>query len=87
MPPFVAVECSLLAADRTSSTGGMHANLGGVMAKTDCVIKCANCGHYQEEAGQCRRYPPVHMLTDEGGFWEFPDVDPDDWCGEFDGRN
>lgn len=57
------------------------------MPKQDCVVKCANCAHYEAEAGLCHRNPPVSMLTEEGVFWGFPECDPDDWCGEFDGRN
>lgn len=49
----------------------------------DCVVKCANCAHYQAETATCHRNPPVPMLTEEGVFWGFPEADPDDWCGEF----
>lgn len=57
------------------------------MPKQDCVVKCANCAHFETEGGLCHRNPPVPMMTEEGMFWAFPECDPDDWCGEFAGVN
>ncbi|MGE5650955.1 MAG: high-potential iron-sulfur protein [Bacillota bacterium] len=53
----------------------------------DCMPRCGSCVFYQadpgDEAGYCRRFPPV-VLPDEGGNSSaYPVVIPDDWCGEF----
>lgn len=54
------------------------------MAKPDdCVMKCANCGHYQAEAGQCWRYPPTVVVLDGEIYSAYPEIEPDERCGEF----
>lgn len=43
---------------------------------------CDNCKFYmalEDDAGQCRRYPPRATRASS----VFPSVDYDDWCGEF----
>lgn len=54
--------------------------------------KCQNCQYYKEYVyqygdsensagyGECRRFPPRKVPTDENGF---PLVEEDVWCGEF----
>jgi hypothetical protein len=56
------------------------------------IDQCMNClfydGDRQADAvkGVCRRFPPAREATkhyhDIDG-WQFPIVDPCDWCGEF----
>lgn len=53
------------------------------MPKTDCAIKCANCAHFKPDESKCRRFPPVMLVTEDGACWEFPDVLPEEYCGEF----
>lgn len=53
----------------------------------DCLIKCENCAHYKQESATCHRYPPVSVLMEEGPYWAFPEVDPEDHCGEFQGKS
>lgn len=53
----------------------------------DCLLKCANCAHYQPEAGQCRRFPPVVLVVDGELFSAFPESEPDEHCGEFAGKS
>ena len=50
------------------------------------MIKCENCAFYEEN--KCRRYPP-HAVSESyaedylSSVFFFPDVEEDDWCGEF----
>ena len=48
---------------------------------------CAKCRFLWDPATvnpwECRRFPPV--ITHER-YFVFPDVDDDDWCGEFQPR-
>lgn len=52
----------------------------------DRVMHCTNCAFYRvepgEEYGRCHRYPPV-MVVEEGYSFDFPTVNDDDFCGEF----
>jgi hypothetical protein len=45
---------------------------------------CKSCRYYHRllvgELGECRRYPPT---IDQLGKGKWPEVKPDDWCGEF----
>jgi hypothetical protein len=52
-------------------------------------MACSNCDHHEEAVMddgpvyQCRRYPPV-MFVLQGEVTEtWPQVDADDWCGEW----
>lgn len=40
-----------------------------------------------ENNGDCRRYPPVFLATDEEELAEFPLTRDVDWCGEYADRN
>ena len=49
--------------------------------------KCEDCIYYTHDRF-CNRYPPTMAVTtnEEGEIIPvigFPDVDPEDWCGEF----
>lgn len=53
---------------------------------------CANCrfwakdsdSHVEKPTGQCKRYPPIVCLTDDGhGMCLYPATESIDWCGEF----
>jgi hypothetical protein len=51
----------------------------------DLKQACRICRYYQPtpgalDQGKCRRYPPV---ADEFGTGRWPEVNADDWCGEF----
>ena len=50
---------------------------------------CSYCTHYYlsekgKELGECRRYPKV-IVHAKGQYFAsaFPDMDPTDWCGEW----
>jgi hypothetical protein len=55
---------------------------------------CSNCRFFKldeekDEAGFCRRFPPVYMPSDDesiGGGWTFSVTWFDGWCGEHKGR-
>jgi hypothetical protein len=53
----------------------------------DCMPKCATCAFIQTEPGQdagyCRRYPPVVVSSEEGEYSAFPVVEMIDFCGEY----
>lgn len=49
----------------------------------DCVMRCANCAHYEAKEYECRRYPPAALIAPEGVGSAFPPSDPEEWCGEF----
>lgn len=63
----------------------------------DCVMKCQNCAFYRaqrdedgrlEEYGRCHRYPPVMVPEAEMHSFDFPTVNEEDFCGEWQqGRN
>ena len=46
---------------------------------------CGNCEFFDEEEKECHRLPPSVVFDAEqgGAATEFPEVDPDDRCGEF----
>lgn len=56
-------------------------------AKTEWPESCKSCRFMQmeprDDAGYCRRYPPAPVTDDEGMCFTFPEVLPEDWCGEF----
>ena len=56
---------------------------------------CSSCFYYR--SGDCRKHPPVRLprkfsndatqgnrVRDETLLWGWPQVQPSDWCGEFD---
>lgn len=52
------------------------------------VDGCAGCRFFHldapaDEAGFCRRYPPVFVVADGDAEVSYPVVEPTDWCGEF----
>lgn len=55
-------------------------------ASTPELRSCSNCKYYfaaTATEGQCRRRPPVLLLTVEGNrATHWPDVMPNQWCGE-----
>lgn len=61
----------------------------------DGQAQCSSCAHWirlpperdmEDDAGFCRRYPPV-VLSDNGEpFTVFPLTDEDDQCGEYRAR-
>ena len=64
--------------------------MGGLMAKKPAVFpeNCRQCrflqlDHARNEAGYCRRYPPVLIGGDDEAMFCFPIVAVDEWCGEF----
>lgn len=42
---------------------------------------CGTCRFFQD--GFCRRYPPTIVQGAFGAFTSWPDVDRDNWCGEW----
>jgi hypothetical protein len=53
--------------------------------KEDICRDCTSIATDQDNRRfQCRRFPPLRF-KDEGGrlHTDFPPVDPNDWCGEF----
>lgn len=52
------------------------------------IETCASCRFFlledpKDEAGICRRFPPVIISTDEGATVSQPASFPTDWCGEY----
>ncbi len=50
-------------------------------------MRCKNCRFYNElyeELGECRRYAPRPFSSELR--WEWPQVSPTSWCGEFEER-
>lgn len=51
-------------------------------------LRCATCVFWVEQPkversnGQCRRYPPAVMRTDQGLRSMWPLTHADEWCGE-----
>ena len=47
--------------------------------------KCADCKFFQEvfKWGLCRRNPPVANLESDSVNGTWPEVNDNDWCGEF----
>lgn len=46
---------------------------------------CANCRFHVldgEDIGRCHRYPPVMVPEGDQYSFEYPAVNPDDWCGD-----
>lgn len=46
---------------------------------------CANCKFCaadKEDVGRCHRYPPVMVPEGDQYSFDYPAVNPDDWCGE-----
>jgi len=62
-------------------------------ANTACCKDCTyysvsvKGGMFKSEKGDCRRYPPTIVQTEDSTAYElksiFPVVLPDEWCGEF----
>ena len=60
---------------------------------TECCKDCAyysisvKGGMFKAEQGDCRRFPPTIVQTEDSRSYElrsiFPVVLPDEWCGEF----
>ena len=44
--------------------------------------RCEDCKFFYECEHECRRQPP-RVLSNDIGESRFPEVDLDDWCGEF----
>lgn len=49
---------------------------------------CKDCKFYQENKGECHRYPPsiwseTHCEFSTSYCCNFPEVKGNDWCGEF----
>lgn len=50
---------------------------------------CSNCCHrINLEMGshdwiECHRYPPTFVPNDDASCTRWPEVDPNDWCGEW----
>jgi hypothetical protein len=56
--------------------------------KPEDIEACTNCRFFllddpKDDAGYCRRNPPVSVVDDEGGGWTFPVVVPAEWCGQY----
>lgn len=53
----------------------------------DCMPKCETCAFIEREpgsdAGYCRRYPPVVVVSEEGEYSAFPVIEVQDFCGEY----
>jgi hypothetical protein len=48
----------------------------------DKNFRCRNCMFYQQQ--HCHRHPPqANARSASGNIWEYPSVDWDDWCGEW----
>lgn len=49
--------------------------------------KCHHCRFFdafkESEGGRCRRYPPTLFSVDNIPWYQYPHVDTEDWCGEF----
>lgn len=48
--------------------------------------RCGGCRFFQNtETGQCRKYAPkpVVAIDDVAIGWDWPPIDKDQWCGEF----
>lgn len=63
---------------------------------TGSTERCKDCAYYsvavkgglfKAEQGDCRRFPPTVVHTENATTYElkstFPGVAPDEWCGEF----
>jgi hypothetical protein len=48
------------------------------------MTRCADCIYFTD-GGNCRRYPPVAVLSEQGVVSRtiYPVVTSSDWCGEF----
>lgn len=46
---------------------------------------CGNCEWFDEDEKECHRFPPIVVFDsgEKGAATEFPDVDEDDYCGEW----
>mgnify|MGYP007133737822 CR=1 FL=1 len=45
---------------------------------------CQKCKFYYASKSWCRRYPPEHIISDNGALLSyFPSVPPTAWCGEY----
>lgn len=47
--------------------------------------KCEECRYFVAKSGECLRYPPQMVYDDtQNKFLSlFPNVAPEEWCGEF----
>jgi hypothetical protein len=48
--------------------------------------RCLDCQHFEERASECRRNPPMIDANDADGLADFPVVNHNTWCGEFEER-
>lgn len=49
---------------------------------------CTSCRFFimddpKDDAGYCRRFPPVYVSSEDGASIAYPVVVPADWCGEY----
>lgn len=49
---------------------------------------CKDCAYFELDGyvkpnGRCKRYPPVVLVDDHAIFSVWPEVDAEDYCGEF----
>lgn len=55
----------------------------------DRVMKCATCAFYRvepgEDYGRCHRYPPIMLISGNQIDFDFPSVNDEDFCGEWQG--
>ncbi len=49
-------------------------------------LNCIDCKFYCSKfnfIGECRRHPPILIVHEEQLKSEWPEVHPEEWCGEF----
>lgn len=53
----------------------------------DCMPMCKTCVFFhmdpKHDVGECRRYPPTNIPTENALSYEFSITEPEFWCGEF----
>jgi hypothetical protein len=53
----------------------------------DCMPMCKTCVFFvfepQNDVGECRRYPPANIATENTLTYEFSITEPEFWCGEY----
>lgn len=49
------------------------------------MMRCDHCKFYYHEKSECRRRTPIILIAQyyDVNFGHFPQVMPDEWCGEF----
>lgn len=56
------------------------------MPADEVVFNCSTCIFFvpsgSPHVGSCHRFPPVTWITECAAEWAWPEVEPDEWCGE-----